>query len=137
LEQAAHTNAQVSADGLIRLSIDELLSTPLTHLISGVDMDIEPPALLSSCGSTTSICGYTEWVSTGYPVISIGWDWCIQCGPLGTVWSRIGMPSSNLLITCDEDTEANWERSQRLVASVVDALPWREYLPSAINTRYA
>lgn len=99
-------------------------------------MDVEPVSLHTHCGATTSISGYTEWVSTGNPVISIGWDWCIQCGPLGTVWSRVGLPSSNVLITCDEDTDINWERSQHLVASVVDALPWREHIPSIISTRY-
>ena len=63
---------RIAANGLIRLSIEELLSTPITHLVSGVDVDDSPK--LSTCGKATSISGYTEWVSTSDPIISIGWD---------------------------------------------------------------
>lgn len=31
---------QVSPDGLLRLSIDELLSLPIHHLMSAVDLDL-------------------------------------------------------------------------------------------------
>lgn len=49
---------RISLNGLIRLSIAELISTPMTHLVSGVDVEDGPK--LSTCGTATSISGYTD-----------------------------------------------------------------------------
>ena len=126
---------RISSDGLIRLSIEELLSTPITHLVSGVDAEDCPK--LSTCGKATSISGYTEWVSTKDPTISIGWDWCIQSTPSGTLWVRVGLPSSNVMLIEDAGNDTGWQRSHDILATVVDALPWQEQLPHFVAARYA
>jgi hypothetical protein len=126
---------RISSNGLIRLSIEELLSTPITHLVSGVDAQNGPQA--DSCGTVTSISGYTEWVSTREPIISIGWDWCIQLTPSGLHWSRVGWPSSNVLLVEGGGCDTDWERSRDILATVIDALPWREQLPQLVAARYA
>lgn len=125
----------ISSDGLIRLSIEELLTTPIEHLVSGVDE--ESCTAVSTCGTATSISGYTEWVSTSQPTITIGWDWCIQSTTFGARWVRVGLPSSNVMLTEGAGVDTGWERSRTLLATVVDALPWREKLPTIVTARYA
>lgn len=125
---------KISSDGLIRLSIEELLSTPMTHLVSGVDTD--EATTLSHCGTVTSISGYTEWVSADSPNISIGWDWCIQSGSCGSFWARVGLPSSNVLLVDSRCNHEDWDKSRNVLATIVDALPWREYIPKLIASRY-
>lgn len=123
----------LSADGLIHLTVDQLLSTPLEHLVSGLDMEIPAP----DCGTQTSLCGYTEWISTKSPTISIGWDWCLQLSVSGARWMRVGLPRSNLLLKHDTGNDATWHGNLEILATIVDALAWREVLPVVVASRYA
>lgn len=125
----------LSPDGLIRLTVDQLLSTPLEHLVSGVDPD--PDAVLAACGRQTSLCGYTEWISTQDPTISIGWDWRLQTMAAGVRWVRVGLPRSNLMLTQDTGADASWHGNLEILGTVVDALAWREILPHVVAARYA
>ena len=125
----------LAPDGLIRLTVDQLLSTPLEHLVSGVDLDatIHPLA----CGTRTSLCGYTEWISTQGPTISIGWDWRLQTLAAGARWVRVGLPRSNLMLTHDTGADTSWHGNLEILGTVVDALAWREILPHVVAARYA
>lgn len=123
----------LSPDGMIRLTVDQLLSTPLEHLVSGVDMESPVPA----CGTVTSLSGYTEWISTKTPLISIGWDWCLQVSLTGVRWTRVGLPRSNLLLTRDSGDDTTWHSNLEILGTIVDALAWREVLPAVVASRYA
>lgn len=125
---------RVSSDGLVRISIAELLCTPIAHLISGVDLD--EAADPCACGKETWICGYTEWVSSSAPAISIGWDWCIAPSTSPPRWKRIGAPRSNVMLLSASGDDAGWSKNLDLLSTVVDALPWREQIPLALAVRY-
>ena len=118
---------------MIRLTVDQLLSTPLEHLVSGVDMESIAPA----CGTLTSLSGYTEWISTKAPMISIGWDWCLKVSVTEVRWIRVGLPRSNLLLTHDTGRDTTWQGNLEILGTIVDALAWREVLPTAVASRYA
>lgn len=124
----------LSPDGLIRLTVDQLLSTPLQHLVSGVDMDAN--ASRAVCGMQTSLSGYTEWISTRNPTISIGWDWRLQMLAIGARWIRVGLPRSNLMLTQDSGHDTAWHSNLEILGTVVDALAWREVLPQVVAARY-
>jgi Domain of unknown function (DUF4902) len=124
----------LSLDGLIHLTVEELLSARITHLISGVDLDENNR--LKSCGMATTISGFTEWVSVEKPSISIGWDWQIQTTISGHRLDRVGQPRSNLILIKNADNDISWEKNLEILGSVVDALPWRDLVPSAVATRY-
>ncbi|WP_342616802.1 DUF4902 domain-containing protein [Rhodoferax sp. GW822-FHT02A01] len=117
------------------MSIDELLSTPMRHLVSGLDMEHRIGKV--DCGQETDISGYTEWISTTMPAISIGWDWRIQslAGPLQ--WQRVGAPRSNVMLMFTTGDDAGWDKNLEILSTVVDALPWREEIPQAVAKRYA
>ena len=125
----------LSPDGLIRLTLDQLLSTPLEHLVSGVDVEIQSPT--AGCGRQTSLSGYTEWISTQDPTISIGWDWRMQASANGPRWIRVGLPRSNLMLMQDTGSDASWHGNLEILGTVVDALAWREIMPTAVAARYA
>lgn len=125
----------LSPDGLIRLTVDQLLSTPLEHLVSGVDS--EPHVIPAACGTQTSLSGYTEWISTEVPAISIGWDWRLQPVAAGVRWVRVGLPRSNLMLTQDTGADTSWHGNLEILGTVVDALAWREILPQVVAARYA
>lgn len=125
----------LSSDGLIRLTLDQLLSTPLEHLVSGVDLDQHSPT--AACGRLTSLSGYTEWISANDPAISIGWDWRLLTSANGPRWIRVGLPRSNLLLMQDTGCETSWHSNLEILGTVVDALAWREVMPNAVAIRYA
>lgn len=123
---------QVSPDGLLRLSIDELLSLPIRHLMSAVDMEAAPPRV--ACGCATTISGYTEWVSVSSPVVSIGWDWHIGLWTTQRpfAWARLGQPRSNVMLVYSTGNDTGWHKNLELLATVVDALPWQEQLSHSV-----
>lgn len=117
---------QIASDGLVRLSIDELLSTTLEHLISGLDMESDSPNIL--CGRRTTISGFTEWVTRTTPFITLGWDWGVDVGCGGYRWIRLGWPRTNVLLIDEYGQDKPWQKSLEHLATIVDALPWRDRL---------
>lgn len=122
-------------DGFLRLRLDDLLGLSLRHLISAVDTD---PPDLSQCGRVTEVCGYTEFMSDGHcPAVSLGWDWRFELGQPPLRCARIGWPRSNVMLVDRRRADMGWERNLVLLASVVDALPWRTSTRDAVLQRYA
>jgi hypothetical protein len=124
------------ADGLVRLTPDEMQSVVLVHLASDLDGPMPCP---TPCGGATSISGYTEWVSVGTPVITLGWDWCVRplAGPAH--WTRINAPRSNVMLVDEQRRDIGWSANLKLLAAFVDTLPWvdcvREGLVQALRAR--
>jgi hypothetical protein len=121
--------------GCVELPLDALLAIPLVHLVSGLDE--EEHVDIKHDGKQTTISGYTEWVSTFEPIISLGWDWHLD--PLrGAPWFvRSSPPRSNIRLLDERRREVEWHRSQVALAGVVDALSWQESTQAAIASRYA
>lgn len=95
-------------------------------------------SIAPACGTLTSLSGYTEWISTKTPMISIGWDWCLQVSvTTGVRWIRVGLPRSNLLLTHDSGYDTTWHGNLEILGTIVDALAWREALPAVVASRYA
>jgi len=125
---------QLSRDGLIRTSLDELLAAPLAHLISGIDDD---ETGLDRCGRCTHVSGYTEWVGTGSPVITIGWDWTLHTTTGQPRWLRIDAPRSNIMLVDSARHDIGWTRNQEALAALVDAMNWTDQASRAIGARYS
>lgn len=125
----------IAASGLINISIGELLSTPIQHLDSGVDLDDRLE--VGGCGAPTFISGCTEWLSVEDLVITIGWDWYINTATSLPCWTRLGLPRSNIVLVSDASDSASWTRNLKIIATVVDVLPWREQTAVAVSARYS
>lgn len=112
----------ISAEGLVRVSLEELLSMPITHRYSGIDE--HRLNAVSACGRRTTICGYTEWGTSTRLVVSLGWDWRVDVSG-GTVrLVRRDSLRTNALLVDSLGQDLTWESSLGCLATVVDSLQW-------------
>jgi hypothetical protein len=126
---------QLCQDGFVRLSLDDMLSTPLMHLISGVDEEVAPAP--EDCGKPTTVSGYTEWLSAAEPIIVMGWDWRVDFVLGQPQWTRVGLPRSNIMLVDEGFRDLGWNRNLEVLATVVDAMDWAQQAQKSISERYA
>jgi hypothetical protein len=126
---------QISRDGYIRLLPATFSKLPLVHLISGLDE--EPDSGASSSGARVSaIVGYTEWVTTESPAITIGWDWQLGASGGSASCARLGEVRSNVMLVDAEGYDLGPQRSSELLGTAIDDMPWSDQVLSAIRDRY-
>jgi hypothetical protein len=123
---------KISPDGLIHLSVKELLDIPLVHFFSSVDYGITTP--IQQCGTVVPISGYTEWINASQPTISIGWDWFLEVSHHGIQWTRFGPPRTNLALLNEHAMAFDWTSNLVELAAVVDRLPWQDQVAQALKT---
>lgn len=124
-----------TSDGYLRLPLVKILSSRLTHVLSG--LDDEPGRALVDCGCPTLVTGYTEWASTSAPIVSLGWDWQLEARSGQVVLVRTGFPRSNLMLIDSTSMDYGHQRTQEALSTVIDAMPWRKCTRAAIEQRYA
>ena len=86
----------LSDDSYIRLTLGTFLAVQLVHLLSGLDDD--RPIIPQEGSSLAHISGYTEWLSTTTPTISLGWDWGLDVSQGQPFYVRLGAPRSNIML---------------------------------------
>lgn len=124
----------ISDDGYIRLSVSELQGVPLVHLVSGLDNDA--PAAGFSGAVPTNISGYTEWVSTRQPAVTLGWDWQLKCTPTGVRLQQTGKPRSNLMLRNASGTDVGHRKTALRLEAFIAAMSWGEAVRRHIADRY-
>jgi hypothetical protein len=121
--------------GYIYLTVDELRAGALVHLVSGVDQECRHA--VTGGATSTAITGYTEWISQGERVLTLGWDWQM-CTSGDTVHlQRIGPPSSNLMLQSATRHDLGHARTVELLNAYVDSFDWQQATLGHINVRYA
>jgi hypothetical protein len=121
--------------GYIRMSYDQLQTISLVHLVSGVDED--GPLGAPDSASSTAISGYTEWISQGGLVITIGWDWQMLPENRGFHLKRICSPSSNLMLQSPTGDDLGPQKTAILLETFIDAFNWQSETLQYINIRYS
>jgi len=125
----------ISSDGYMRLTFEEFQQISLVHLISGLDEDNH--ALLQEGATFSAVTGYTEWVSTARPVISIGWDWMFQSSQVeGVYYKRTSKPRSNLMLVDAQQRDLGPTKATGLIETIVDEIGWQIVVQDYISTRY-
>jgi hypothetical protein len=113
----------ISSDGYIRVSFIQLSAMAFSHLISGVDeSEVEIAAELSPAPPIT---GYTEWLGTAEPIITIGWDWQIAGNDGATYLIMLGEPRSNVMIVDDQRIDLGPRATAKLLAEVFSTRAWQ------------
>jgi len=121
--------------GYIYLTVDELCAGALVHLISGVDQEC---GLACAAGATaTAITGYTEWVSQGERILTLGWDWQMQAIGDAVFLQRVGPPSSNLMLQSPAGRDLGHAQTVALLNDYVDGFDWQHATLRHISVRYA
>jgi len=125
----------LSKDGYVRLTLAALQNTPFEHLLSGLDEEhvgTRGPQV-DACG----ISGYTEWISSTAPIITIGWDWRLEVSQGRPCYVREGQPRSNLMFLDSQRRDLGFVRTAALLEVAVDAIGWQQATEQAISARYA
>jgi len=124
--------------GYIYLTVDELCAGALVHLISGVDEECSLPGPSGAVGAiVTAITGYTEWVSGGGRVLTIGWDWQMTGSGTVVALQRISPPSSNLMLQSPARRDLGHARTVELLNAYVDGIDWQHATLGHISARYS
>ena len=126
----------LSDDGLVRLTLDRLRTIPFTHLLSGLD---EHDGSLLSCegAGLDPISGYTEWVSTTSPVITLGWDWWLDVSATPCIHTHIGAPRSNVMIVDAQHHDLGMPKTDAELERLIASWPWQGAVVHFIGSRYA
>ena len=128
MESSKNTSVEISGclnvsdDGYLRIKKNTLQTIELVHLMSG----------LTSCemydlneSSTTTINGYTEWISNTSPVISLSWDWYIQTMLPPPQYLISGKPFSNVMLISDEGEDLGHIVTNRQLLKLINDLSWQ------------
>ena len=124
-----------SKDGYLRMTFPTFENTPLVHFMSGLDEDHFCPdqSQANACG----ISGYTEWIGSTTPIVTIGWDWRIEVSQGRPRYILVGFPRSNLMFLDADRRDLGPVRTVRLLKGAVDSFCWQEETEKAITARYA
>lgn len=127
---------KVSCDGYVRMSVHVFMELPLIHFLSGLDDDLSQYATKGV--TEASISGYTEWLSTTVPTVTVGWDWRLSLAQGAPRYFREGFPRSNIMIVDtrngrDIGDQATAER----IARRIDRFGWEHDIRKQISMRYA
>ena len=124
----------LSRDGYLRMTVETFRDLPLVHLLSGLDEDGLDPhqSQADACG----ISGYTEWISSTTPVVTIGWDWRLDVSQGSPRYVLVGFPRSNLMFLDAERRDLGSARTVVLLKAAVDVICWQEETRKAISARY-
>ncbi|MBJ7309522.1 DUF4902 domain-containing protein [Rugamonas sp. CCM 8940] len=123
LSTTPHCALSVSADGYVRLSLPELEAITLSHLMSCLDEQSGPRGMQAAVA--TDLTGYTEWVSAGWPAISLGWDWQLASG-LYVKLCRLHAPRSNVMLVDDSSrVDHGQAKTATLLEFYIDHQQWQ------------
>ena len=125
----------LSDDSYIRLTLETFLATQLVHLLSGLDDD--KPIIPQEGASLARISGYTEWLSTTTPTLTLGWDWGLDVSQGQPLYVRLGVPRSNIMLVDAMQHDLGPAKTSVLLEAAIDALAWQEEIHQYIITRYA
>lgn len=125
----------LSDDSYIRMTLEDFLTIPLAHLLSGLDDD--KPVSLQEGASLARVSGYTEWLSTTTPTITLGWDWGLDVLQGRSCYLRLGSLRSNIMLVDTMTHDLGPTKTSELLGTAIDALAWQSAIYQYIVTRYA
>jgi len=127
----------LGGDGYVRMGLQTFLKTPLLHLISGLDDDIDKVLAHQQEGATLAhVSGYTEWVSATTPGITLGWDWQLDVSQGHDIYVRQGQPRCNIMFVDAIQRDLGYVRTLLLLEAAIDEIGWREETHKHIASRY-
>ncbi len=120
-------------DGFLRLPLRAIRPSQMRHILSGLDDDLSG----AQCGAATAISGYTEWISTFEPTVSLGWDWSLEWRDGRMRCVRTGLPRTNVMLVDEAFRDIGWTQSLGILADVVDSFGWSDKTELAVAERYS
>lgn len=122
-------------DGYVRLTFKDFLATPILHLSSGLDLETGDSP--QSGATATDISGYTKWVSTTEPFMTIAWNWQLDFSRPQPALSRLEGAGSNIMLLDTHNNDLGYNTSLHALTSFIDTLPWQKKVLTAIGFIYS
>lgn len=120
-QQNSHL-VSICTDGYIRLTPEQFEALRFEHLLSGIEHD--PSSLQNECGASTTIFGYTEWISSTSPVISLGWDWNLHGQNRKAYCVHSGDVRSNVMFVDNHEKDLGLEQTNLLLERWLSSFDW-------------
>ena len=116
---------KLTENGLVLVAVADFMQISFNHLLTALDE--EPRDQQSDCGRVAHITGYTEWLSDGYPQLTVGWDWILDERGQGHAPNRLGPPRTNVKLIDLDGQVLPWDANLQKLGQLIDAhLPWQQ-----------
>lgn len=125
----------VGADGLVRMTVHELLDMHFHHVWTEIDAGAQDP--IGTCGTACEWTGFTEWVSAESPRITLGWDWRLRCVSDAVVLLQDGEARTNVMLVDADNRDVGWIKNLQVLSTLVQAVGWAEPVQRALQERYS
>jgi len=126
---------EYSETGAVKLNVHELHPLQLMHLFSELDQCTQRcPA---DCGCIAALQGYTEWISTTQPALSLGWDWAYVMYAGKAEMRRDGPPRTNIQLINAQGVVIAWPLNLAILSDYVDQLSWQSSTQQHMHAQYA
>jgi hypothetical protein len=123
-----------SCDGYVRLAFANLRHIEFIHLISGLD---EISSVCTSDGAiSTEIRGYTEWIGTSSPSVTIGWDWQMDGEHNHILLRKLSAARSNIMLLDGEGKDLGQARTELMLDLLLETMDWSREVQRKIAVRY-
>ncbi|PNS08163.1 DUF4902 domain-containing protein [Solilutibacter silvestris] len=123
-------------DGYVKLYLRNFRGIRMEHFVSGLEEDAHEKTPMEGA-SVSTIEGYTEWVSTSVPVISLGWDWIFDPMRIPSMLVRQNSLRTNVMFLDNDGAEVGPFKTAVLLEAVLECFGWQETVLDAIENRYA
>jgi hypothetical protein len=123
--------AILSQDGYIRLTFESFQQFEMVHLFSGMDED---RPIASGVGANSStITGYTEWLSHTVPAITIGWDWEVTGVQGKARLIQTSTPGRNLMFVDQHGQDLGPAQTTAMLVDWLNIFHWQAETLRAIS----
>jgi hypothetical protein len=123
----------VCTDGYIRLTLVAFRAVRLAHLLSGLDADDLRHG--GAGASSSSVRGYTEWISHTTPTVTLGWDWYLAWSEGRVAFRRIGAPRSNVMLIDSDRRDCGDSNTSVQLGNTVDDFDWQHTVAAHVGVR--
>ena len=121
--------------GQIYVRADDLHLVRLTHLMSALDE--WTPSISATAAIASELTGYTEWLSTAEPTVTIGWDWQLVTNGTQLTLIRVSPPRTNLIIQDSTGKHIGQQSEDLILGKWVDEIDWQNNTMDEITRRYS
>ena len=126
----------IGTDGLVRVTVGELLDTHFLHLRT--ELHAGRQDAIRRCGTVCDWTGSTEWISEGSPRITLAWDWRLRCVSDSVALTQDGVARTNLMLVDADSRDVGWRKNLLVLGTLVQSVVgWAEPVKQALAERYA
>lgn len=123
----------VFREGILQILDTDIFKLGFIHLDSGVYQ--EQISSKSFKTNKTQITGYTEWLSTMTPTITLSWDWML-CPYSRPQLQKTGAFYSNLRLLEKNGKPLSEKHTERTLDELINRIEWSQKVDQFITQKY-